>query len=1161
MKERRCCTCVGVCLCVCVCVCVRACVRVCVCVWPFVMNAPELPEDVGRAVDKYVAADVFNGQDERDAALPTIIVALEQHAVQLLSLVVHLEGPLNDTGNAQGRRQATMLLAECLRSASQLPLNFKHAQTFVTFFASKLADWQCVEGSLNGLLVLFEKHGPLLRPLEGSDDSPQNHVTVEVLRSIFTNVHTPSHTQPIRKATIDCVRLLLQSWSGEVKSLGATLGDGVSGIIEDERDPRNLLLCFQISKILVEDFAECVTDATLKATFETLTSYFPITFEPPKDDKWGITAEHLRTGLNQALAASPRYADLLLPLLMLNAQDDSESTITQALDLAAFCLEQYGPDVARRQLRVALNTARDEAGRGKTPSTGDFATFVLRSLTVAMQNVPPGLTPHWLSRDVDGFIKALAQGVAQAQVGAQLLLQATASAHPILLERSWSVALGVLLIEPVEGGPVTDKTLPLEALNFISNLLKLVEEDIASGRKSVAVRQLKAALANILATLRSCQSDGTYTREKEEPLACAPEPSKIGKCIELLGRLCQLVGEANSQDAFQALHLMLLLPTAPTGNDVEAWAGQWRETLSSADIDDPRAVALATAVGDVIARQPARASEAAPSLLAATEGAREVRSRLPRALPRLLACAAVSLTPNTEVTSGNDTASATSAQAQQTAGELLERAATFVRPPRDGTATPSVDNVEAIEGLAAALECSAVAPAAVALAASRLARALQLPQELPQLSAGLEAESNSSVLAVRVAAIRRLVRILSNKLPASEAASLQKQVFDSVAQACKEEVVANVMTRIALVPAALPEAAEKNWELCMEVLPGICSCITREQQSQGLEGLALEALEALVEACPKANVEGLLERLRSMFGSMLANKQVEEQGSPSLAAARGATCCWAATVAALLRRGGFASPVASFLEALLSLLDSGAPAARFIPQAFRVLLPPHFSGANNDGASAQAAAAPLSKTTLPPLALQQLSLTTLPLLVDRAKTAAADITAAASLPAATNRAALESAVALLSALPTEVACGDCGDSLRWCTLAGLARLQEDNSNSTASPAETGEKATFAVQVLQLLLRAASRSAAWVEDELHTVVAVLTGVGCKHIVPLVRLASAQALLFLVKSSHGHLVPFKKQIQAATKRLVEDRRREVRLVGVACLNAWHCGIPGG
>merc|ERR1712151_1347961 len=95
------------------------------------------------------------------------------------------------------------------------------------------------------------------------------------------------------------------------------------------------------------------------------------------------------------------------------------------------------------------------------------------------------------------------------------------------------------------------------------------------------------------------------------------------------------------------------------------------------------------------------------------------------------------------------------------------------------------------------------------------------------------------------------------------------------------------------------------------------------------------------------------------------------------------------------------------------------------------------------------------------------------------------------------------------------------------------------------------------QVVQLLVRAVSRSTAWVEDELHSVVTPLCSLCTTHRIPLVRLGSLQALQKLVEQSRGHLVPFKKQIEKATRAAVEDRRREVRLVAVACLNAWHCG----
>merc|ERR1712060_304055 len=99
---------------------------------------------------------------------------------------------------------------------------------------------------------------------------------------------------------------------------------------------------------------------------------------------------------------------------------------------------------------------------------------------------------------------------------------------------------------------------------------------------------------------------------------------------------------------------------------------------------------------------------------------------------------------------------------------------------------------------------------------------------------------------------------------------------------------------------------------------------------------------------------------------------------------------------------------------------------------------------------------------------------------------------------------------------------------------------------------------YGVQVLQLLVRALGRSAAWVEDELHSVVLPLTGACAVHPSPLVRLGCLQALKSLIKSSYGHLSSFRKHIEVATRTAVEDRKREVRLMAVACLNSWQCGL---
>ncbi|CAK9005243.1 Septin-type G domain-containing protein [Durusdinium trenchii] len=185
---------------------------------------------------------------------------------------------------------------------------------------------------------------------------------------------------------------------------------------------------------------------------------------------------------------------------------------------------------------------------------------------------------------------------------------------------------------------------------------------------------------------------------------------------------------------------------------------------------------------------------------------------------------------------------------------------------------------------------------------------------------------------------------------------------------------------------------------------------------------------------------------------------------------------------------------------------------------------------------------------LPPLALQQwheaesrLSRTVLPSLLSRAK-------ALESQPWA-RRAALESAVALLAGLSPEAGLGtECRSiELRFCTLTSLKRLKEE-----------AEASVFGAQVLQLLVRAIQKKQPWVEDDLHSVVLPICDLCSSHRTPLVRLGCFQVLIALIQQAFGHLAPYKKQIEAGCKRGVEDRCREVRLLAVAALNAWHCHL---
>ncbi|RUS23468.1 Dos2-interacting transcription regulator of RNA-Pol-II-domain-containing protein [Endogone sp. FLAS-F59071] len=114
-----------------------------------------------------------------------------------------------------------------------------------------------------------------------------------------------------------------------LQKLGDDFTFGFTQILDGEKDPRNLLLAFELIKTIVHEFdisrhtevivvglVWCYTLAsvtfssfnlrpcisyTIQDLFEVTFCYFPITFKPPPDDPYGITSEDLKLSLRSAL--------------------------------------------------------------------------------------------------------------------------------------------------------------------------------------------------------------------------------------------------------------------------------------------------------------------------------------------------------------------------------------------------------------------------------------------------------------------------------------------------------------------------------------------------------------------------------------------------------------------------------------------------------------------------------------------------------------------------------------------------------------------------------------------------------------------------------------------------------------------------------------------
>uniref|UniRef100_A0AAX7U4Z5 MMS19 nucleotide excision repair protein n=1 Tax=Astatotilapia calliptera TaxID=8154 RepID=A0AAX7U4Z5_ASTCA len=213
------------------------------------------------------------------------------------------------------RARGVLLLSEVLQECYR-DLTEREVEVLIAFYENRLKDHYVVTPPvLKGL-----------KELTKCTNLPPGSA-VSMLRSVFQDIHVQ-------------VRL---SYCCTFKGLGADFVFGFVQSMDGERDPRNLLLAFQIAKNLIHRGYEL--GKFTEELFEVTSCYFPIDFSPPPNDPHGITREELVQALRAVLTGTPNFAEFLLPLLIekldsdvQSAKLDSLQTLVRNSSLKMLCL-------------------------------------------------------------------------------------------------------------------------------------------------------------------------------------------------------------------------------------------------------------------------------------------------------------------------------------------------------------------------------------------------------------------------------------------------------------------------------------------------------------------------------------------------------------------------------------------------------------------------------------------------------------------------------------------------------------------------------------------------------------------------------------------------------------------------------------------------------
>ncbi|XP_067100603.1 MMS19 nucleotide excision repair protein homolog [Osmerus mordax] len=266
---------------------------------------------------------VSGQQDSKAADTATGIKAGKFTILQLVEAL----GLSLTSSQPQTRARAVQLLSQVLQEC-YADLSEQEVEVLIAFYENRLKDHYVITPhALQGLKALTKC--TVLPP--GS--------AVSMLKSLFQDVHVQSLMLAERAHVYNMLINLMGSREEELKGLGADFVFGFVQSMDGERDPRNLLLAFQIARNIIHrnyDMGKFTEEL-----FEVTSCYFPIDFSPPPNDPHGITKEELILTLRAVLTGTPSFAEFLLPLIIEKLDSDVQSAKLDSLQTLSACASVY----------------------------------------------------------------------------------------------------------------------------------------------------------------------------------------------------------------------------------------------------------------------------------------------------------------------------------------------------------------------------------------------------------------------------------------------------------------------------------------------------------------------------------------------------------------------------------------------------------------------------------------------------------------------------------------------------------------------------------------------------------------------------------------------------------------------------------------------------
>ncbi|EJD07612.1 ARM repeat-containing protein [Fomitiporia mediterranea MF3/22] len=300
------------------------------------------------STERHVRAWIATGRDEEIAQL---VSDISSGQTTLLNVVKALGEYLTSEEDIL-RTKGVDLLSQIIERCSPEKINRQATRVLTAFYAGKLEDTETTIPALKGLV-----------PLSGFTTFSDVDA-VDIAKAIFAHVDMKKLNQSTRYLVFRILDSLIAHRRSALIEMGDDFLTGYTNLVDGEKDPRNLLLAFSIDRVICIEFD---ISRLVEVMFNVIFCYFPITFKPPADDPYAITADDLRLVLRSCMSASPLFGQLAIPLFLDKLLGGSPATKKDIIETISICIAVYGSAAVNNFSKKLWNSLKMEVFQPVNP--------------------------------------------------------------------------------------------------------------------------------------------------------------------------------------------------------------------------------------------------------------------------------------------------------------------------------------------------------------------------------------------------------------------------------------------------------------------------------------------------------------------------------------------------------------------------------------------------------------------------------------------------------------------------------------------------------------------------------------------------------------------------------------------------------------------------